>query len=325
MPRPTSSRFGSDLNARTLEVFLAICDAGSMTGAAAALGVSQAAISQQAGRLEKLVGSRLFMRGGGGLTLTPAGLQFRYHAMRILEATRQAELAMSRHNARLLPRIVCGLMDTMGEILGPTLIEALTPLAENIEIASSIRYQLIDGVGAPLYDIAVVAQEATIPGARWFELVSEPGVLVVPKDFFRGRVELDALAERLPMIRFNAQRRLGRLIDTYLQKITLGVPRRFEFDRVSMLTHLVSTGAGWAITTPYSLLQSPQSLERIDVHPLPPPGLNRTIVLGAFGDSLLNIPEMLVQESRRTLARARDTRIARIAPRAVDEIRIPDA
>jgi DNA-binding transcriptional LysR family regulator len=318
-------RFSADVSARSLHFFLTVCDAGSMTGAAVALGVSQAAVSQQMTRLEALVDAKLFVRGGEGLRLTPAGTQFRYHASRIVEALRQAELAMTKHSAVLVPRIVCGLMETVTDLLSGTLIDVLTPMVGNIEISSSIRYELTDGVGAPLYDIAVVAEDAMIPGAQWFELMTEPGVLLVPKGFFRGPVDLEALAERLPLIRFNAYRHLGVMIDRYLQKMAPGIPRRLEFDRVSMVVHQVANGTGWAITTPYSLLQSSQTLDRIDVHPLPAPGFRRTIVMGVFDDNLLDIPQLLVQAMRRRLAKTRDTTIARIAPRTVADISIPDA
>lgn len=322
--KATSVSFSKDISARTLQIFLTVCDAGSMTGAAVSLGVSQAAVSQQMTRLEQLVGTKLFLRGAEGIKLTLAGIQFRYHAVRIIDAIRQAELAIRKHGTIVLPRIVLGLMETVADLLSDTVIDVLTPLVGNIEIASSIRYDLIDGVGAPIYDLAIVAEEAVIPGAAWTDLVTEPGVLLVPRGFFRGQIDIEALAERLPLVRLNANRQLGSIIDQYLQKVVPGIPRRLEFDSISLLTRQVANGAGWAITTPYSLLQASPALERIDVHPLPAPGFRRTIVMGSFSDALLDIPQLVTQAARRTLARARDTTIARIAPCAVADIVIPE-
>ena len=97
-------------------------------------------------------------------------------------------------------------------------------------------------------------------------------------------------------MRFSSQRRLARLIDTYLRRITLGcspalrVRPGIDDPRIT-----VAAGDAWAITTPYGLLQAGDNLERIDVHPLPAPGLSRTIVLGARGAELLNIPDKLAQ------------------------------
>ncbi len=56
-----------------VRAFLAVVEAGSVTRAAAALGLSQAAASQQIKRLEEALGCRLFERQGRGLVLAPAG------------------------------------------------------------------------------------------------------------------------------------------------------------------------------------------------------------------------------------------------------------
>ena len=323
MTRAKAGVFSTELTTRALETFLAVCDAGTMSGAAVALGVSQAAVSQQAARIEKALEVRLFERGGSGLVLTPAGLQLRYHALRVLDAAHQAELAMARYRGVLVPRISCGLMETMAEVLETPFIETLRPLVEHIEIAANVLPSLDNALQEGRHDIVVIAQEGMSEGMRWHELVTEPGVLLTPKGFFRSTVEIEALAERLPMVRFSAQRKLARMIDNYLRRFTLGVPRRFEFDRVSMIVHTVAAGDAWAITTPYGLLQAGDSLDRIDVHPLPDPGFSRTIVLGSRGNALLNIPDKLAHQCRLALRRSRDTVIARFAPRAVKDILVP--
>ncbi|MGR3435391.1 MAG: LysR substrate-binding domain-containing protein [Shimia sp.] len=49
---------------------------GSFTRAARRLGVSQSAVTQQIGKLEKSLGTRLVLRGPDGVTLTPTGEAF---------------------------------------------------------------------------------------------------------------------------------------------------------------------------------------------------------------------------------------------------------
>lgn len=61
------------LNSDHLRTFLAILEAGSVTGGAARIGRSQSATSLQIRQLETTVGSALFHRHGRGVTLTPAG------------------------------------------------------------------------------------------------------------------------------------------------------------------------------------------------------------------------------------------------------------
>jgi len=57
----------------TLRAFAALAEAGSMTGAGAALGVTHAAVSQQIRALEDHLGATLVRRQGRSVTLTEAG------------------------------------------------------------------------------------------------------------------------------------------------------------------------------------------------------------------------------------------------------------
>ena len=67
-----------------LEVFVAVARTGSFTAASRALGVSQPAVSQNIGQLEEMIGTKLFERNRGSVTLTDAGRQFDRYARKIL-------------------------------------------------------------------------------------------------------------------------------------------------------------------------------------------------------------------------------------------------
>ena len=69
--RAASDRLWLPLNA--LRAFEAVGNASSFTAAAAALHVSQSALSRHVGRLEELIGRRLLDRRPGGVVLTAAG------------------------------------------------------------------------------------------------------------------------------------------------------------------------------------------------------------------------------------------------------------
>lgn len=71
LPQPPVS--GDDLDLTLLRTFLAAHRAGSMTRAAAELGLSQPGVTAQIRRLERRLGVTLFHRGGRGLTPTAAG------------------------------------------------------------------------------------------------------------------------------------------------------------------------------------------------------------------------------------------------------------
>jgi len=60
-----------------IDYFLAVAEQGQVHGAAAALGVSQPAVTKGLQRLERALGFALFKRGARGMTLTPVAEPFR--------------------------------------------------------------------------------------------------------------------------------------------------------------------------------------------------------------------------------------------------------
>jgi DNA-binding transcriptional LysR family regulator len=72
------------MDVKLLEAFRAVVDHRSVTAAAAAIGVTQPAVSTQIARLEGAVGFLLFERAGGRLKPTPEGLLFYAEASRVL-------------------------------------------------------------------------------------------------------------------------------------------------------------------------------------------------------------------------------------------------
>ena len=83
-----------DLDLSLLRAFLAVVESGGVTRAASALGVSQAAASQQIKRLEEALDCRLFERAGRGLALAPAGERLLAQARRLLALNDEVWSAM---------------------------------------------------------------------------------------------------------------------------------------------------------------------------------------------------------------------------------------
>src|SRR5690606_28172666 len=75
-----------DLDVQALRVVKAVGDEGSITGAAAALGYSQPAISQLLKRLERRLGVPLVERIGRSVRLTDAGRILARHAPAVTTA-----------------------------------------------------------------------------------------------------------------------------------------------------------------------------------------------------------------------------------------------
>ena len=83
-----------DLEVRHLQALLAVVDAGTFTGAAAALHTSQASISRTVAALERALGARVLHRTTREVSLTPVGMRVVGHARRVVE-----ELAAMQRSA----------------------------------------------------------------------------------------------------------------------------------------------------------------------------------------------------------------------------------
>src|SRR6516164_1595852 len=79
-----------DLRLPYLETFSKAAELSSFTGAAKALRLTQAAVSQRVQSLEKTLGKPLFKRQGGRVLLTEVGHKLYDYAQRILNLHREA-------------------------------------------------------------------------------------------------------------------------------------------------------------------------------------------------------------------------------------------
>ncbi|GAC1384098.1 MAG: LysR family transcriptional regulator [Herpetosiphon sp.] len=79
------------LNLNGVRIFVAVVEAQSFTRAAAALFISQPAVSKAVQELERQIGLPLIERGGQGITLSEAGRHLYQHGQAIFAAERSAE------------------------------------------------------------------------------------------------------------------------------------------------------------------------------------------------------------------------------------------
>jgi DNA-binding transcriptional LysR family regulator len=84
-----------DIDIALLRAFVAVVETGTVTGAAALLNLTQAAVSQQLKRLEELFGTQLFERHHKRLSLRPAGERLLAHAQRLIAVNDEVWASMS--------------------------------------------------------------------------------------------------------------------------------------------------------------------------------------------------------------------------------------
>ncbi len=114
------------MNWDDLKIFLALNRAGTLSGAARALNVSQPTVGRRIERLERHMGTRLFDRLPDGYAPTAAGLRL----MPLAEEMAEAAEALDRTSAALAERIEGTVRISVNEIIAQFLIDRLAGLRQ---------------------------------------------------------------------------------------------------------------------------------------------------------------------------------------------------
>ena len=126
--------------------FLATAEAGSLSAAARALGMTQPTLGRQVTTLERQLGVVLFERVGRGLILTPGGLELLDHARAMGAAANRVSLAASGQSQSIAGSIRITATDVYSAFLLPPLILRLRALHPGIEVeivATNARTDLL--------------------------------------------------------------------------------------------------------------------------------------------------------------------------------------
>ncbi len=182
-----------ELELRHLKVVCALSDEGSVTKAAASLGLAQPALTAQLNRIEKSLGGALFERDHRGVRSTPLG-----------------DLVLSR--ARVMLPAMSGLKDEVarlrngdsGDPAAPThinlgastsvvlgrLIKALSAAHDGLRLSTyaswssdELAEMLVDGrVDFAVVGVCADAPPPTQHGLTWHTITSDPVFVLLPED-----------------------------------------------------------------------------------------------------------------------------------------------
>jgi DNA-binding transcriptional LysR family regulator len=296
----------SSVSLRSLEMFVAVEETGSITKAAARVGASRSAVSQQITNLEKMVGTAVFDRESRPIGLTPAGNVLRRHAHRILEAISEARADLMELSLPGLNELRIGIIDDLDASITPNLVQHLRERYPRCGIAATsgrsdhlnndlIRREVdivISGVGPD-----------NLSGYEEHMILREPYVLVAPRGLFSPGKNLRQQMCSTPFIRYSPSMPIGRAIAQHLRRCRVELSAPVSFDASRSVLAMMMECNGCTITTPLCLLDGCQDVSQVDCFPLPLPGLNRSIRLVARRDELGYLPQRLAELSRELVAR----------------------
>ena len=169
-----------DLQIDWLKCFVAVVDAGSLSGAAPEVHRSQSAVSMQLKKLEDALGCQLLLRGPRQHQLTPEGQLLLGYARRMLDL--HAETQAAFHGDELTGRIRLGVPDDYAAKYLTPVLKRFAPYfgAVEIELNCEQSTSLIPRVERGDLDLALVSRENPRQGTLLFH---EPMVWVGSTQF----------------------------------------------------------------------------------------------------------------------------------------------
>lgn len=121
-----------------LRTYVEVVRHGQARSAAAALGVTEAAVSNHIGALRKELEDDLFHRNSSGLSFTPGGLRLATRAVELLGLQEQTKQEV--HDAHAGRRVLrLAVSDLFAEYAAPGLIELFADRAEDLDVELSVH------------------------------------------------------------------------------------------------------------------------------------------------------------------------------------------
>ena len=163
-----------------LRAFVAVVDAGSLSGAAPLVHRSQSAVSMQIKKLETALGRPMLLRGPRHLEVTPAGAELLSYARRVLDL--QAEAHAALFGPKLAGRVRLGVPDDYASTYLTPVLRSFAHRYQGVEIELTCEQStsLIPRITRGELDLALVSQDKPQRGRFLFD---EPLVWVGSPQF----------------------------------------------------------------------------------------------------------------------------------------------
>jgi DNA-binding transcriptional LysR family regulator len=249
-----------DLQLPYLETFSKAAELSSFTGAAKALRLSQASVSQRVQALEKTLGAPLFRREGGRVLLTEAGRKLYGYAQRILELHREARREVTGHNAPVGGELLLAASSIPGEHLFPSLLSQFVQKHPHVRVRATVSDSM--GVMAQVergeVSLGLVGRKTDDPHLDFRYLASDRMVLVVPVGHAlsgRKKVSVRQLP-RYPLILREVGSGLRHCFEKSLDKAGLSLADlriALELGSNEAIKEAVLRGVGVAILSTYAV------------------------------------------------------------------------
>ncbi|HEY0745333.1 MAG TPA: LysR family transcriptional regulator [Steroidobacteraceae bacterium] len=245
---------------RHIEVFQAVLQAGTLTGAATLLNISQPAATKVLQHAERQLGFPLFTRVRGRLQLTSEAMMLREKIESISDGVRELQ--------RLASNIKASDCATLRVVSTPTLANSVIPKAVShlrtlrpdsaIELFTQHTREMLNSIILRETDVGFTMQELDHPGLHCDKLYQGELMVIAPMDFWPASeagkpISIEQLADA-PMVGIAVRDSLGRELQARLELLHPR-PRISTWVQTYQLARsLVREGHGLALVDPFTAI-----------------------------------------------------------------------
>lgn len=232
------------LDLHQLRAFVAAAETGSISAAAARVGLSQPSLSQHIKKLENAIGAQLFDRVARGVVPTDAGSALLPRAQHILAEVHAAAAAVHDDITKGLGKLRLGAIPTIAPYLLPPVVADLKHRYPHAELAikEDFTERLIDQIDAHELDVAILSTPIDHDRIELRIIGDEPLLLVAPAEQHNykpntntnttSNASTNKHARKTAAKQSKTSQRAELLASVNLDKITLGELR--SLPRVSL-------------------------------------------------------------------------------------------
>ena len=239
------------LDLTDLQLFLHICEAGSITGGAQRSHMTLASASERIRDLEAALGEPLLIRNRRGVTETPAGRTLAHHARLVTQQMEhlKGELSQYGNGVRGHVRLranAAAISEHLPEVLADFLV---THPRVSLDVHEHTSADIAHGVRTGMCDIGVASDAADLQGLIVMRFKADRLVLIVPKDHPLADGTSVAFADVLDeqLIGQAEQGAMAALLTHHAKLAGKTLAYRVRLDSMDAICRMVGRGAGVAV------------------------------------------------------------------------------
>ncbi|HAV1325068.1 TPA: LysR family transcriptional regulator [Vibrio parahaemolyticus] len=261
------------MNLRQLEVFYAIMQAGTVSGAARLLHVSQPNVTRVLAHTEQQLGFALFERVKGRLVPTQEAKALLPEAEKVYQQLGQFRSLTNKVKQGTQHLRVGAPPVLAAHLLAPTVALLSKEHDISFELLTANRDELCSGLLKHELDVAIAFGEETPPAIMGHVLLKENLALIAPKSAAipaeKTVILEELISHDLPFIGLDSRDPLGLLLHQTLSARDEHYQHAITVRSYSAAAELVKHQAGFAIVDPWTTKQYRQD-DAVSVHALEP-------------------------------------------------------